>query len=518
MPDIRKVTGSRKPTTGQPTKPGVKYPTPDVTNDFLIIERDTRDSKEAPIAYGTAHALSASAKLIEQRFEAEEDNKKTRVRIYSANGTPAQQDVYNFALSYSGESNSHQILIRSYTIPRAGYTPVAKGTADTAVTGAKLVKEDAQPIEGDNVNLRVIRIFETIPGPALTGKAMSSEYGGGVLDTTEQVVAAGTAVEPTFRTVSHSVSPDGANKSILQKAELPSEETWPTLREREYIPQLNAFVTTEKTVIARADSGQDGSRTTASDVIITEYRDIDKWRTIQIVSKLPESVIGSTRTFRKNIQYSIPDEIPVAPSMIKAYSVKPMPSVPGTFLDDLFAEASVTDVELDYSLIEGFRGTFSAIVTRTISLTSATETEYQWFPRAERKNIPVTLNFSQAASGGARGKILRLGTPSAIHGTWNVPAADIFTFAGTKVWEYTDATYTTQIPGSPFTAWLSSSHVITSQYWRIQPIVTRETLNFSCDATTPAAIPHGASIIAAVNSEEWRFGVWVNDVYRIVVP
>ena len=167
MPDIRKPAGNRTASSGQFTKPGVKYPTPDTTNDFFIVERKTVDSKEQPIAYGTAHATAATAVLIEQKYESEDDGKKTRTRIYAAYGSAAQQDVYNAALSYAAESNAHQILIRSYTLPRAGYAPLAKGTADTLISAAKLIKEDAQPIESDNANLRVVRIYETLPGPWL---------------------------------------------------------------------------------------------------------------------------------------------------------------------------------------------------------------------------------------------------------------------------------------------------------------------------------------------------------------
>jgi hypothetical protein len=52
----------------------------------------------------------------------------------------------------------------------------------------------------------------------------------------------------------------------------------------------------------------------------------------------------------------------------------------------------------------------------------------------------------------------------------------------------------------------------------MQPIFEAEEIRLQAPATTPSAIPHGETIIAAVNSSEWRFGLWINDVYRIVVP
>jgi hypothetical protein len=55
-------------------------------------------------------------------------------------------------------------------------------------------------------------------------------------------------------------------------------------------------------------------------------------------------------------------------------------------------------------------------------------------------------------------------------------------------------------------------------YWKLANLWSASTINMTADATCPAVIPRGDTIIAAVNSEKWRFGLWVNDVYRIVVP
>lgn len=83
MAEIRKQTGTRGATQGQYTKPGYFYPSPsDPVNDYGLIERKTVDSKDTPIAYGTAHPDDALLKLCMQKYEAQEDGMKSRTRLY----------------------------------------------------------------------------------------------------------------------------------------------------------------------------------------------------------------------------------------------------------------------------------------------------------------------------------------------------------------------------------------------------------------------------------------------------
>ena len=517
MPDIRNKAGVRSPTRGQSNKPSVLYPTEDVSNDFLIVERKTVDSKEAPIAYGTAHPTISQAVLVDQKFELEEDGKKTRTRIYSSNGTTANQDAYNYTLKYSQGSSEHQIVIRTYNIRESDYSKGITGTPDSVVTSALLVDEEADQHPEYKGILSVTRVFETLPGPELTGQEVSTEFGGGVLDVTEQTVSAGTSVAGGLRVVSASVKPDSAGKSTLQKVELPSGEDWPTLHESEWVAELGIFVHTEKTVVA--NTGQTPSLVTSGGFItMTEYRDIDKWRTVRVVSKVADSIVGSTRTFRQPIQYAIPHAIPETPELVKAYRFTPPPDVAGIY-DDYVRSIYVDDVAFDFQLVQGYSGPFSATVTRTVSTSSATETEYQWFPAAVQKSVPVTAAYNEAAGSGAKGRIISIQTPAAIHGAWEIEIEELFQITGYKYWEYDDASRSTISDGFPVVVDIGDPGPSPgSPYWRIQVIMEKVPLVISVPATTPAAIPHGSTIIARVRSEEWRFGLWINDVYRIVVP
>ena len=511
------------PRNPSPTHPIVTFPTERVEDVLLITEHDTRLPSYEILAYGAAYAGPEADRFPGLTLVFQEPAEADQwIRRYWAADRDDQED-YNAAIQYSGGSSTHPIYIRTYIFPGDTYTPVAAGTADPIHTGAKLVEEVAEPTEKMAGYLTVKRVYETLPGPAFTGKEVSSQFGGGVLTTTKQDVFPGTSVSGGLNVVDASVVPVSAGKSTLQKTELPSGESWPIIRETEYVSELELFIKTEKTFVENIGerTGTRTGGTGGADIIVTEFKDYDKWKTIQMVSKFPFDKIGSSRTFRKAINYPIPDEIPVTPSIIKAYSVRPPPSPGGAgdaTLADAYAESLVTDAKLDYHVVEGYRGSLSATVTRTIALASATETEYLWKPAAVVRNIPVSLNFNQGASQGIRGKILTFQTPSAIHGAWNVPVADIFSLGSTTVYEYTDSTYLTLIAGSPTTFAAGARIEVTSMYHRIVPSLIKETLYFTAPATTPSAIPHGATIIAAVNSEQWRFGVWVNDVYRIVVP
>jgi hypothetical protein len=93
-------------------------------------------------------------------------------RFWANDRTVASQDVWNYALQYSADNNAAPIYIRTYILPRATYTPLAKLTPDSANASALLIKEEMQELpDSDPLRSRyvqVTRIFETLPGPFLT--------------------------------------------------------------------------------------------------------------------------------------------------------------------------------------------------------------------------------------------------------------------------------------------------------------------------------------------------------------
>lgn len=395
----------------------------------------------------------------------------------------------------------------------------AAGTAVIQVAEAKLIAQTTEDVQDERLSkifVRVIRVYQALPGPAIVGKSVSSEFGGGVLDVTRQDVDYGTPVDGGLRVVSAVVQTDSLGKSVLQKAELPEGQSWPIITEHQYITELNGFVKTQKTYVEKSDA-LTPSRIVAGngDVIVTEYKDYDKWKSIKIISTLPAALIGTQRKFKKAIQYSVPNEIPNTPTLIKAYAIKPPPNFLGTIIEPSF----VTDYAFDYIFKNGYSGPFTADVTRTVDLTSSAESAVCWQESAEMRNIPITLNYNQISTGSAsRGKIVELRFPSAIHKAWTINFGDVFTITGTRVIIYTDQTRTVIESDTTYPIGSEPTTPLPFGRWSITPVITKTPLTATFAATTPDHIPRGEPIIAAVHSTEWRFGVFVNDIYRITIP
>ena len=94
---VRKHSGVRGPTQGQYNKPGYFYPNAAATTtDYGLVERKTVDTKEKPATYLTAHPVDSALKLTLTKMESDEDNVKTRTRIYrTLPGQPTSKFVFD---------------------------------------------------------------------------------------------------------------------------------------------------------------------------------------------------------------------------------------------------------------------------------------------------------------------------------------------------------------------------------------------------------------------------------------
>lgn len=514
---------------GKPTL--VSYPTPDLNDRLVAVVRapDSASYENWVNAKGTPieecglepgdiepYAGFVLAKIV--------PDTETNTHTWYFLNERANEDAYNFTTKFQNEDPDFPVRTRSYLVLREDFASLPLTTSDPADASMTLVSQEQVRSENPTVDalfVAVQRVFMALPGPVLAGRKVTSEFGGGVVDTFRQNVAPGEEVVGGLRVVGAQVVPDSAGLAVKEVSALPDGDSWPELRDPEFIPELNLFVDTYKAVVA--NTNQAGSRTGGTggnDLVVTEYRPIDKWKTIQVVSKFPFGSIGSSRTFKKVIQYTVPNSIPVEPTMVRAYSAKfNFPGAdPGTVLAAAFQDSYTTDMELDYRVIQGYQGSFVADVTRTIDLAPSETAEYFWRPSAEQQNIPVSLNFYQSVGGGVRGKVIRLQTPAAIHGAWNVPVARVLTHLGVTVWKFETIDLLDISAGYPIDYDVGTPWAIDFPYYRIQARFDVETLAFTAPATTPSAIPYDVPIVAAVNSEPWRFGLWVNDVYRITIP
>lgn len=280
-----------------PTKPIVRYPTALLEDKELVTLHDTRLPDYKAFEYGTPfpdQAKYPGLKLVFQEPLGEDDRMVRRVWA----GERADQDLYNSDRKYSGGSMEHPIIIRRYLFPEDGYAPLPSGTNDSQFPDAVLVDEEVTRPENRNGFLAVTRVFETIPGPLLTG-ILVTEKGQSATITT-QIVAPGTVVTPSALTLSASVKPDGKGKSVLEKVEVPevfSEKSF-AIENPDPVPQKFRIAapstTTEETVVG--DAAQPVLATgelAASEQQVTKFTKRTR-KTSRSTSALPKSLTQTT--------------------------------------------------------------------------------------------------------------------------------------------------------------------------------------------------------------------------------
>jgi hypothetical protein len=140
--------------------------------------------------------------------------------------------------------------------------------------------------------------------PTLVGQVVTTEFGGDVASVTENVVADGTAADSGVGVVTSEVETLGDGTSV-KRTVARTAGAWPTMLDFEFDERLKTFARIEKTVVpvAAADTPSVIAGTT------TEFKGLDKWRSVQIVSKFITSVVGTSTTRRVTGKYSFPDSI-----------------------------------------------------------------------------------------------------------------------------------------------------------------------------------------------------------------
>lgn len=83
----------------------------------------------------------------------------------------ADQDTYNYALTYTSEAIASTIYFRSYKIALSEYEPIPEGTEDPENAGAFLIHQEmkglSEEIAPEEANLyrKVYRVYQVLPGP-----------------------------------------------------------------------------------------------------------------------------------------------------------------------------------------------------------------------------------------------------------------------------------------------------------------------------------------------------------------
>jgi len=179
MPDIRKKTGSRTATQGQYNKPGIYFPNPSDPSDFVLVEQKTVDSKEETIAYGTAHPTAAlsTALLCKQDFSANEDNVKSRTRIYrTLPGAATTIQQWDDALKSSVEIETQDIAWGS--------------AAPTAIAEPRLLTHTDSPNESGWITRTITRLA-ALPSDILDYKTQNFTFPAILIDLTATLAEVG---------------------------------------------------------------------------------------------------------------------------------------------------------------------------------------------------------------------------------------------------------------------------------------------------------------------------------------
>lgn len=176
--------GLRAPTrmVGSPL---TTFPTPLVEDTIEVEGVDTAAGHYARLPFGTryndvdhgAHPKDLPDHVL-VADEASDASGIMRKRTWAS--MRVDQDLYNFNVSYEGNDVEFPTYTRTYVLPREGYSPLELLTPDPFDPFAFLVAEqvvsEVEPAQLKSVFVKVVRIYQTLPGPLLY--SVEYPYGG----------------------------------------------------------------------------------------------------------------------------------------------------------------------------------------------------------------------------------------------------------------------------------------------------------------------------------------------------
>ena len=153
-------------------------------------------------------------------------------RYWANDRTLSSQNLWNYGLDYSSNNPSYPITSRTYIVPRSQYATISLGSTDPVFGGTQIISQQKMvELPEDNPlasrYVAVQRVYETIPGPVITGKKLDSR---GDLETINvQTVAAGTSPDADGLLVTETkVDPVDSVKSTKTTASVSSYATLTT--------------------------------------------------------------------------------------------------------------------------------------------------------------------------------------------------------------------------------------------------------------------------------------------------
>ena len=122
-------------------------------------------------------------------------------RYWANDRSISSQNLWNYGIAYSSEDTTKPIYTRSYIVPRASYDPNNFLGTDPLNASSTFVKLQMAELPEDNPlasrYVAVQAVYETLPGPVLTGYQYEPDLNV-IVTNTKQTIAAGTAA-PSFQ-------------------------------------------------------------------------------------------------------------------------------------------------------------------------------------------------------------------------------------------------------------------------------------------------------------------------------
>lgn len=160
-------------------RPVITHPTPNVEDKIIYEIVNAWAADYAPLVYGTKYndvkhgPYNKSYPDHVLVYQAPEGVSGEFVRRTWASNR-VDQDAYNYSISYAEGDPEYPIYTHTYVFPREGYEPLPPLSPDPDAehAGAYLTQEqminEVSPPELGSLYVKVVRVYETLPGPVVT--------------------------------------------------------------------------------------------------------------------------------------------------------------------------------------------------------------------------------------------------------------------------------------------------------------------------------------------------------------
>lgn len=186
-----------------PLTPVRNYPSPVVSDFMLLDEWNTELPTYKALDYGTAHPNTRDFPNHKLVFQKPSRTEKWVQRYWARD--EVDPDTFNYAIEYVEEGGANPIYVRTYRVLRSAYTRGTDLSPDPVHASAFLTQEKTQNYEPGSeyygLYIKVIRIYETLPGPLLQEQEYLRQLDVQIPTTRQRVKSTAAGVGTNRRTI-----------------------------------------------------------------------------------------------------------------------------------------------------------------------------------------------------------------------------------------------------------------------------------------------------------------------------